>query len=156
MVSEHTTDIHSKLKVQSPHTTIGAVPRTESCGYCKHGLPHQHVAGGGSATGTPSFLRHHYVISYPPPFFKAGIGVIKDLVEKFADQLDADVEGVGILDQYQAQIASALKPAFAPDAFPLVTCAAYVSDWRDNNSDIVLSCVQLSDGVTVLEFKHFA
>lgn len=29
------------------------------------------------------------------------------------------------LDQYQAQIASALKPAFTPDAYPLVTCAAY-------------------------------
>jgi hypothetical protein len=65
-----------------------------------------------------------------------GVYVMKDIVEvtmttifplisqKFAIAMDPDYAGHSLLEQYQAQITSTLRPAFAPEAPPPVTAAA--------------------------------
>eukprot|EP01113_Clastostelium_recurvatum_P033815 TRINITY_DN4514_c0_g1_i5.p1 TRINITY_DN4514_c0_g1~~TRINITY_DN4514_c0_g1_i5.p1 ORF type:complete len:1605 (-),score=389.94 TRINITY_DN4514_c0_g1_i5:24-4304(-) len=53
-----------------------------------------------------------------------GVWTLKDIVEAFAPCQDPDYEGHGLLELYQAQITSALRPAFAPDAQPQLTAVA--------------------------------
>ncbi|KAJ3269275.1 hypothetical protein HK104_005153 [Borealophlyctis nickersoniae] len=61
-----------------------------------------------------------------------GLGLLQDLLEKFADAADPDFDDHALLEQYQAQISAALTPAFAPDSTPEVmsvacrVCAVYV------------------------------
>lgn len=65
----------------------------------------------------------------------------------------AEKQIICIIDQYQAQIASALKPAFAADALPLVTCAACQTVLPFLNSNISLDNGILKRLVTLLTSK---
>eukprot|EP01114_Cavostelium_apophysatum_P010616 TRINITY_DN2455_c0_g1_i2.p1 TRINITY_DN2455_c0_g1~~TRINITY_DN2455_c0_g1_i2.p1 ORF type:complete len:1928 (-),score=479.76 TRINITY_DN2455_c0_g1_i2:118-5901(-) len=58
------------------------------------------------------------------PLRPVGVYTMKDLVEKFSASMDPDYEGHPLLEQYQAQIASALRPAFTPEAPPTTAAAA--------------------------------
>ncbi|KAL1916261.1 uncharacterized protein VTP21DRAFT_5878 [Calcarisporiella thermophila] len=62
-----------------------------------------------------------------------GISLLRDLIEVFSPAEDPDLEGALLLEQYQAQIAAALTPAFEPESPPDVlaaaveVCAVYVA-----------------------------
>jgi len=53
-----------------------------------------------------------------------GVQLLKLLVDTMGNTLDPDYEGHTILEQYQAQFVSALRPAFAAEAPPTVTQSA--------------------------------
>lgn len=53
-----------------------------------------------------------------------GVYSMKDIVLYFGNCADPDYKGHSILEQYQAQISSALRPAFSPEAPPSATAAA--------------------------------
>lgn len=53
-----------------------------------------------------------------------GVYAMKDIVLYFANCVDPEYKGHSILEQYQAQISSALRPAFSPEAPPSATAAA--------------------------------
>jgi len=44
-----------------------------------------------------------------------------DILQRFGNALDPDYQGHFLLEQYQAQISSALRPAFAAEASPRTT-----------------------------------
>ena len=46
------------------------------------------------------------------------------IIEKFGDTAEPEFPGHVILEQYQAQVGAALRPAFAPDTASHVTAAA--------------------------------
>jgi hypothetical protein len=48
----------------------------------------------------------------------AGLDCLQEVVERFAPSEDPDYEEHSIMEQYQAQISAALRPAFAPDSSP--------------------------------------
>lgn len=54
----------------------------------------------------------------------AGINLLKTVIEKFATTLDADLEGMLLLEQYSAQIGAALTPAFGSDSSSEIVSAA--------------------------------
>ncbi|KAG2213412.1 hypothetical protein INT47_009085 [Mucor saturninus] len=54
----------------------------------------------------------------------AGINLLKMVIEKFATTLDADLEGMLLLEQYSAQIGAALTPAFGADSSSEIVSAA--------------------------------
>ncbi|KYQ88178.1 hypothetical protein DLAC_11385 [Tieghemostelium lacteum] len=59
-----------------------------------------------------------------------GILLLKDILDGFAKTQDPDYEGHLLLELYQAQIMSALRPAFAPGALPTqlsIGCSVFVS-----------------------------
>ncbi|GAM19052.1 hypothetical protein SAMD00019534_022270 [Acytostelium subglobosum LB1] len=59
-----------------------------------------------------------------------GVLLLKDIIEGFSSSIDPDYEGHLLLELYQAQIMSALRPAFSPDAAPdllSVGCAVFVN-----------------------------
>ena len=65
-----------------------------------------------SATSTISALR------------PVGVSVLKEVVELFANTEDPEFEGHKLLEQCSAQVAAALRPAFATDSPPNLTAAA--------------------------------
>ncbi|KAN0028776.1 hypothetical protein ACTFIV_010634 [Dictyostelium citrinum] len=59
-----------------------------------------------------------------------GILLLKDILEGFSKAIDPDYEGHLLLELYQAQIMSALRPAFDPGALPTQlsnACSVFVS-----------------------------
>ncbi|EGC34467.1 hypothetical protein DICPUDRAFT_34947 [Dictyostelium purpureum] len=59
-----------------------------------------------------------------------GILLLKDILDGFSKSIDPDYEGHLLLELYQAQIMSALRPAFAPGALPTQlsnACTVFVS-----------------------------
>ncbi|EFA77401.1 hypothetical protein PPL_12617 [Heterostelium album PN500] len=59
-----------------------------------------------------------------------GILLLKDILESFSTSIDPDYEGHLLLELYQAQIMSALRPAFSSDALPnllSVGCTVFVN-----------------------------
>ncbi|EGD78844.1 hypothetical protein PTSG_01820 [Salpingoeca rosetta] len=65
---------------------------------------------------------------------KAGLEALDLIIRSFADSTDPDMEGNhSILEQFQAQVTSALRPAFSEDTAPTVkysacmVCASWVS-----------------------------
>lgn len=54
----------------------------------------------------------------------AGINLLKMVIEKFSNTLDADLEGMLLLEQYSAQIGAALTPAFGADSSSEIVSAA--------------------------------
>lgn len=54
----------------------------------------------------------------------AGINLLKLTIEKFSTSLDADLEGMSLLEQYSAQIGAALTPAFGADSSSEIVSAA--------------------------------
>ncbi|KAJ3091723.1 hypothetical protein HK102_013667 [Quaeritorhiza haematococci] len=53
-----------------------------------------------------------------------GLYLLEDILEKYAETPDPDVDDHPLLEQYQAQISAALTPAFANDAMAEVTSLA--------------------------------
>ena len=53
-----------------------------------------------------------------------GVAILGDVIRIFSAVPDADAEGQTVLEQYQAQVAAAIRPAFTDDASPSVTAAA--------------------------------
>ena len=56
-----------------------------------------------------------------PTLQPKGIHLLNILVEKFGDQPDPDYEGHQLMEQYQAQLLSALRSAFEKSALPTMT-----------------------------------
>ncbi|KAL7334523.1 hypothetical protein PS15p_200133 [Mucor circinelloides] len=54
----------------------------------------------------------------------AGINLLKVVIEKFSNTLDADLEDMLLLEQYSAQIGAALTPAFGADSSSEIVSAA--------------------------------
>ena len=48
----------------------------------------------------------------------AGLDCLQEVIERFAPSEDPDFEEHSIMEQYQAQISAALRPAFAPESSP--------------------------------------
>lgn len=67
------------------------------------------------------------------PLRLAGLPVLQIIIEKFAPLDDPDYEGHSLLEQYQAQLGAALRPAFTPESSAAViaagcnVCAKYVT-----------------------------
>ena len=53
-----------------------------------------------------------------------GLQVLRDVLESFADTRDPDFSEARLLEQFQAQLAAALTPAFGADSTPDVLAAA--------------------------------
>eukprot|EP00041_Stephanoeca_diplocostata_P038665 m.1540274 g.1540274 ORF g.1540274 m.1540274 type:complete len:1737 (+) comp25248_c0_seq2:948-6158(+) len=63
---------------------------------------------------------------------QVGIHALEDIIANFSQSLDVDLGGTHtLLEQYQAQVTSALRPAFDASTPPDVTCiaAAAVASW---------------------------
>ena len=56
--------------------------------------------------------------------FATRIALFQVIIEKFGDTAEPEFPGHVILEQYQAQVGAALRPAFAPDTASHVTAAA--------------------------------
>lgn len=54
----------------------------------------------------------------------AGISLLKMVIEKYSNTLDADLEDMLLLEQYSAQIGAALTPAFGSDSSSEIVSAA--------------------------------
>ena len=54
----------------------------------------------------------------------AGLQALEDIIKKFASVPEPEFPGHVILEQYQANVRAALRPAFTPDAPPHVTAKA--------------------------------
>jgi hypothetical protein len=65
-----------------------------------------------SSTAAVSFLR------------LAGLRLLKKVLENYGGVPDPDFEGHSLLEQYEAQITSAIAPGFEPDSPPQITSAA--------------------------------
>ncbi|XP_077993059.1 HEAT repeat-containing protein 5B-like [Glandiceps talaboti] len=55
---------------------------------------------------------------------KAGLELLQDIINKFAKVPEPEFPGHFILEQFQAQVGAALRPAFSPDTPPDVTAMA--------------------------------
>jgi HEAT repeat-containing protein 5 len=53
-----------------------------------------------------------------------GLMLLRDILERFLSVPDPDFEGHALLEQYEAQIVSALAPAFSVESHPLITSSA--------------------------------
>ena len=58
------------------------------------------------------------------PLRLEGLHLLRLLIDCFADQQEPEFPGHSILEQYQAQVSAALRPAFGADTAPHVTAAA--------------------------------
>lgn len=58
------------------------------------------------------------------PLRMEGLYLLQLLIDCFADQQEPEFPGHSILEQYQAQVSAALRPAFSVDTAPNVTAAA--------------------------------
>lgn len=54
----------------------------------------------------------------------SGLVLLKEILYNFMNSADPDFEGHSLLEQYEAQIISALAPAFAPESHPAITSSA--------------------------------
>ena len=54
----------------------------------------------------------------------AGLAALQELIARFAKVPEPEFPGHVLLEQYQAQVQAALRPAFTPDTAPDVTAAA--------------------------------
>ncbi|KZO91157.1 hypothetical protein CALVIDRAFT_522023 [Calocera viscosa TUFC12733] len=78
------------------------------------------------ASKVPELIRMAFTAStaYVTEIRLAGLVVLRDVVEIFADAPDPHVEGSLLLEQYQAPIAAALTPAFSADSTPELLASA--------------------------------
>lgn len=69
------------------------------------------------------------------PLRLEGLKTLQDIIEKFAKVPEPEFPGHLLLEQYQAQVGAALRPAFSPDTSSLVTAAAceVCSTWIGSN-----------------------
>lgn len=69
------------------------------------------------------------------PLRLEGLKTLQDVIEKFAKVPEPEFPGHLLLEQYQAQVDAALRPAFSPDTSSLVTAAAceVCSAWIGSN-----------------------
>lgn len=69
------------------------------------------------------------------PLRLEGLKTLQDIIEKFAKVPEPEFPGHLLLEQYQAQVDAALRPAFSPDTSSLVTAAAcdVCSTWIGSN-----------------------
>lgn len=69
------------------------------------------------------------------PLRLEGLKTLQDIIEKFAKVPEPEFPGHLLLEQYQAQVDAALRPAFSPDTSSLVTAAAceVCSAWIGSN-----------------------
>jgi HEAT repeat-containing protein 5 len=58
------------------------------------------------------------------PLRLEGLALLQDVIERFAHITEPEFPGHLLLEQYQAQVGAALRPAFAADTPPTVTAAA--------------------------------
>eukprot|EP01117_Protostelium_nocturnum_P008240 TRINITY_DN2940_c0_g1_i3.p1 TRINITY_DN2940_c0_g1~~TRINITY_DN2940_c0_g1_i3.p1 ORF type:complete len:1915 (+),score=660.86 TRINITY_DN2940_c0_g1_i3:207-5951(+) len=94
-----------------------------------------------------------------------GIQVLKLLIENMGSAIDPDYAGHSLLEQYQAQFMSALRPCFNSDSPPDVTqsaCSlllAYLRSpiIRDNRmaSKLISLIVSFSDSIIELNYKEY-
>eukprot|EP01133_Synstelium_polycarpum_P000461 gene461-552_t len=91
-----------------------------------------------------------------------GILLLKDILEGFQDSIDPDYEGHLLLELYQAQIMSALRPAFSADQLPnllSVGCSVFVNfvegSLHYDNSALKKTTTQLSSSVKDLRKLNF-
>lgn len=69
------------------------------------------------------------------PLRLEGLKTFQDIIEKFAKVPEPEFPGHLLLEQFQAQVGAALRPAFSPDTSSLVTAAAceVCSTWIGSN-----------------------
>ncbi|XP_049821749.1 HEAT repeat-containing protein 5B isoform X2 [Aethina tumida] len=69
------------------------------------------------------------------PLRLEGLKTLQEIIEKFAKIPEPEFPGHLLLEQYQAQVGAALRPAFSPDTSSLVTAAAcqVCSTWIGSN-----------------------
>lgn len=69
------------------------------------------------------------------PLRLEGLKTLQDIIEKFAKVPEPEFPGHLLLEQYQAQVDAALRPAFSPETSSLVTAAAceVCSAWIGSN-----------------------
>ncbi|XP_044766090.1 HEAT repeat-containing protein 5B isoform X1 [Coccinella septempunctata] len=69
------------------------------------------------------------------PLRLEGLKTLKEIIEKFAKVPEPEFPGHLLLEQFQAQVGAALRPAFAPDTSSHVTAAAcqVCSTWIGSN-----------------------
>lgn len=69
------------------------------------------------------------------PLRLEGLKTLQDIIEKFAKVPEPEFPGHLLLEQYQAQVDAALRPAFSPHTSSLVTAAAceVCSTWIGSN-----------------------
>ncbi|KAL1493305.1 hypothetical protein ABEB36_011384 [Hypothenemus hampei] len=58
------------------------------------------------------------------PLRLEGLKMLREIIDKFASEPEPEFPGHLLLEQYQAQVGAALRPAFAVDTAPHVTAAA--------------------------------
>jgi len=69
----------------------------------------------------------------------AGLTSLERLIDLFKNSMDPDVAGSFLLEQYQANISAALRPAFSSDALPLVSVKASSVAAKWLSSDVASS-----------------
>ncbi|CAH1153655.1 unnamed protein product [Phaedon cochleariae] len=69
------------------------------------------------------------------PLRLEGLKTLQEIIEKFAKVPEPEFPGHLLLEQFQAQVGAALRPAFSPDTSSLVTAAAceVCSTWIGSN-----------------------
>lgn len=90
-----------------------------------------------------------------------GLKTLQEIIEKFAKVPEPEFPGHVMLEQYQAQVGAALRPAFAPDTSSHVTAAAcqVCSTWIGSNVARDLSDLRrihhlLVQSLTKLQIKN--
>ena len=82
-------------------------------------------------------------------FRMIGLSFLRDIIKEFADWTDPDFPDAALLEQYQAQIGSALTPAFALESSPEVAaeaitiCAEFMSSGIISDSDHISRFIKL-------------
>lgn len=74
----------------------------------------------------PDLIRMAFVAatSDSDPLRLEGLKMLREIIDKFATEPEPEFPGHLLLEQYQAQVSAALRPAFAADTAPHVTAAA--------------------------------
>ncbi|XP_066155601.1 HEAT repeat-containing protein 5B isoform X1 [Euwallacea fornicatus] len=74
----------------------------------------------------PDLIRMAFVAatSDSDPLRLAGLKMLREIIDKFATEPEPEFPGHLLLEQFQAQVSAALRPAFAVDTAPHVTAAA--------------------------------
>ena len=62
--------------------------------------------------------------SYSDQLRREGLSALQMIINVFCDTLDPDYDNHALLEQYQAQVGAALRPAFEDDTPPDVTSMA--------------------------------
>lgn len=85
----------------------------------------------------PDLVRMAFVAatSDSDPLRLEGLKTLQEIIEKFAKVPEPEFPGHLLLEQYQAQVGAALRPAFSPETSSLVTAAACKvgSTWIGSN-----------------------